>query len=395
MVSLSKTPQNSYARKDSHSDGPVALQRSDQFVGRTTNWLYDHLRHVPRYTPVVLCDTLANRDKFPLLEAWSLKHKNFTRRLWRYIAGDRLYPSDDWRLKRLAPCILHSHFGYIAVHDITLQRVLDVPWIVSFYGADVYQLGLQEEWREMYVRLFDCATRVLALGPVMAAHLKQLGCPCEKIVVHPLGVDVSGLPNKSRLLRPGEPLKILFAGTFREKKGIQYVIEAAALARRAGVRFELRLVGDAGGKVGDRETKDAVFRQIRRLGLENIVTHHSFLSFRELAALALRSHVFVAPSITAENGDTEGTPFILQQMMATGMPVIATTHSDIPYVFGELHHLLVPERDAHAIVHRLQRYADDPETLVTDGAAMRERIRRSFNVSKCAAHLSQIYDEVQ
>ena len=148
MVSLSKKPQNSYARKDSHSDGPVALQRSDQFVGRTTNWLYDHLRHVPRYTPVVLCDTLANRDKFPLLEAWSLKHKNFTRRLWRYIAGDRLYPSDDWRLKRLAPCILHSHFGYIAVHDITLQRVLDVPWIVSFYGADVYQLGLPEEWRE-------------------------------------------------------------------------------------------------------------------------------------------------------------------------------------------------------------------------------------------------------
>src|SRR2546425_557328 len=43
---------------------PVALQRCDAFVGRTTNWLYDHLRFVPRYTPLVLCDNLMLRDEF-------------------------------------------------------------------------------------------------------------------------------------------------------------------------------------------------------------------------------------------------------------------------------------------------------------------------------------------
>src|SRR5258705_2347097 len=31
----------------------IALQRTGEFVGRTTNWLYDHLRFLPRYTPPV------------------------------------------------------------------------------------------------------------------------------------------------------------------------------------------------------------------------------------------------------------------------------------------------------------------------------------------------------
>jgi hypothetical protein len=39
----------------------IELQRTDEFFGRTTNSLYDYLRFVPRCTPTVVCDTLANR----------------------------------------------------------------------------------------------------------------------------------------------------------------------------------------------------------------------------------------------------------------------------------------------------------------------------------------------
>lgn len=377
------------------AEGVVALQRCDQFVGRTVNWLYDHLRFVPRYTPAVFCNTLANRDEFPALEAWSLQPEGLTRRIWRRVTGDRLYPSDLWRLKRIAPCLLHSHFGYVAVEDHVLQQTLEVPWVVSFYGADVYQLGRRVEWQQTYAAVFDKAAHVLALGPVMAVHLEQLGCPGEKITIHPLGVDVENLPSAPRVLKSGEPLKILFAGTFREKKGIPYVVEAAALARQAGVPLELHLVGDAMEKPGDRESKEAIFRQIRHHALDDVVTHHSFLSFQKLIALALRSHIFVAPSVTAADGDAEGTPFVLQQMMATGMPVITTIHSDIPYLFGEYGHLLVPERDAKAIADRLQGYMDAPNTLAADGAILYDQIRRAFDVRNCAARLSDLYDALR
>jgi colanic acid/amylovoran biosynthesis glycosyltransferase len=377
------------------STGAVALQRCDQFVGRTMNWLYDHLRFLPRYTPVVLCDWLLNRAEFSAMEARGLKREVLSRRLWRRVAGPRPYPTDRLWLVRRRPRLLHSHFGYVAAEDLALQRVLEVPWVVSFYGADVYQVGRLAEWQQRYLRVFEAADRVLALGPVMARHLARLGCPERKLGVHALGVDVRGLPSQPRTLQPGAPLEVLFAGTLREKKGIEYVVEGAARARRAGVRLKLHLVGEELGKPGDRETRDRVFRAIGRLGLADAVVHHPFLAFHQLVELALGAHVFAAPSVTAADGDAEGTPFVLQQMMATGMPAIATAHSDIPYVFGEHAHLLVPERDAGGIAERLQRYADDPDTLVTDGMALRERIRRAFDVRDRAGELGLTYDALR
>jgi colanic acid/amylovoran biosynthesis glycosyltransferase len=372
----------------------AVLNTCDLFVGRTTNWLYDHLRCIPRHEPFVYCDDLRNRAEFPLLGArrragWRLSH-----RVWRRVMGERLYPADARWLRRLRPALLHSHFGYVAVHDFALRAALDVPWLVGFYGADVYELGRLPEWRDKYAPLFEQARRVLALGPEMARALERLGCPPDKLLVHPLGVDAGSIPSRPRVMRRGDSLKILFAGTFREKKGVEYVIRGAAAARRHGVPLHLTLVGDAAGKAGDRETKDAIFGEIRRLDMESVVTHHSFVEFDRLLELALDSHVFLAPSVTGENGDAEGTPFVLQQMMATGIAVIATRHSDIPYIFGEHAGQLVPERDADAIAARLVAYAEDPERLGRDGTALYERIRTALDVRHCAVRLSEIYDEV-
>lgn len=45
---------------------------------------------------------------------------------------------------------------------------------------------------------------------------------------------------------------------------------------------------------------------------------------------SLGAHVFLAPSVTASDGDAEGTPFVLHQMMATGMPAPSGSVSYLP-----------------------------------------------------------------
>lgn len=370
-----------------------ALHATNDFVGRTMNWLYDHLRLVPRYDNAVLCHRLQNRDEFPDIPARELRARSLSRRLWRRVAGAQLFPSDWFWLKRFQPSVFHSHFGYVAVENVDLARSLGVPWFVSFYGADVYEMGRLEEWRTKYAPMFDTAARVLALGPVMAEALAAIGCPREKIRVHPLGVDANDLPLRARTRAVGEPLRVLFAGTFREKKGIRYLIEGVGLAANRGARIELDLVGDAAGKAGDSEVKAEVLQMARDLRLAAPVRHHTFVKFKELVDMAMNAHVFVAPSITGADGDSEGTPFVLQQMMSTGMACVSTVHADIPYLFGEHRGMLVPERDSTAIADWLMRYWERPELMTGHGTALARQIRTHFDARACAASLSGLYDE--
>jgi len=358
------------------------------------NWLYDHLRLVPRYDNAVLCHRLQNRDEFPAIPARELRARSVPRRLWRHVAGARLFPSDWLWLKRFGPCVFHSHFGYVAVENIELAQSLDVPWFVSFYGADVYEMGRLEEWRRKYAPMFETAARVLALGPVMADTLAAIGCPREKISIHPLGVDALDLPLRARHRAEGEPMRVLFAGTFREKKGIRYVVEGVALAAARGVQIELDLVGDAAGKAGDLEIKSEVLQMARELRLAAPVRHHTFVKFKDLVDMAMNAHVFVAPSVTGADGDSEGTPFVLQQMMSTGMACVSTVHADIPYLFGEHAGLLVPERDSAAVADWLVRYWESPDLMAGHGMALAGQIRRHFDAHSCAATLSDLYDDV-
>lgn len=374
--------------------GRVALESYEEFVGRTTNWLYDYLTHVPRHRLIVLTQEIVNRTEFPQLEAWALDKHSFARRIWRRFAGRRMYPSDAKRLRAIKAGILHSHFGYTAVEDDEIHRIIETPWISSFYGADVYQLSRLPEWRSRYERLFSMCDRVLALGPKMKAELQKIGCPADKLTVQPIGVDCAMLPSASRVLPTNGVLKILFAGSFREKKGLQYLIEAVHLLNRQGVRFELDIVGDSSKKPGDEETKRMALQLISRFNLEALIRLHSWLEFRNLIRLALDSHVFVGPSVTAADGDAEGTPFVLQQMMATRMACIATRHSDIPFVYGDLSYLLVPERDSRAIADRLQAYVDSPHLLIEHGTALRQQVLTKFDIRQCATKLAAVYDTV-
>ena len=315
-----------------------------------------------------------------------------SRNIWRSLTGRDVNPFVSRRIKLRAPRVLHSHFAYVAVDDLGLARELDVPWVVSFYGADVYALGRIADWRARYEPMFRDATCILALGPVMATEIAQLGCPSDKIRIHPLGVDTARLPFRLRRLDSGGPLRVLFAGTFREKKGIPFALQAIAMLRQERVPVEFHLVAEAYSKPGDSETKAAALRLIEELGIVDAVVLHPLLAFSDLVDLALRCHVFVGPSVTAGDGDAEGTPFVLQQMMATGMPVIATKHSDIPYIFGELSGLLVPERDAAAIAARLLEYATNPALLIEHGNLLRSRISEGFSVHDCASRLCDLYD---
>ena len=123
---------------------------------------------------------------------------------------------------------------------------------------------------------------------------------------------------------------------------------------------------------------------IRWLGYQ---PHDVFM--REAAA----AQVFLAPSVTAADGDTEGgAPVSLLEVQATGLPVVATTHADIPEVTrpGESA-FLVPERDVDALAERLAFLLDHPELWPAMGQAGREHVQRSFDALAQGRKLEALY----
>lgn len=144
--------------------------------------------------------------------------------------------------------------------------------------------------------------------------------------------------------------------------------------------------------IGDGPLRRQLENLVRQSKLDSIVTFHGALDGREIAEILDRSHLFVLTSVTAQNGDQEGTPVSLLEAQAAGLPVISTRHSGIPeIVMDGKSGFLIPERDVHALADCLIRLLDHPELWPDLGQNGRAWVEKNFEASKCTDALLDIY----
>src|SRR5262249_41516526 len=141
-----------------------------------------------------------------------------------------------------------------------------------------------------------------------------------------------------------------------EKKGIPYAIEALGILR-SDVDVHVTIVGDAGTEPGGIEEKVKILSAINRSGLGECTKLIGYVDRARLHELAYEHHIFLHPSVTASNGDTEGgAPVCIAEMLATGMPVVSSQHCDIPEVMGAGNRgFLARERDSMDIAACMRR----------------------------------------
>lgn len=292
-------------------------------------------------------------------------------------------------LVRSNPAVVHAHFGTAGVLVAPACELLGVPLVTSFYGFDVGSLPRMAGGRGVYDRLFSAAAALTAEGPALARTLIALGAPRDKIRILPLAYPSSLLDEPEPRPHPGDDeFELLQVARFVEKKGIDITLRALALVRRAGIRARLSLVGD--GPL--RPTLELL---IDELGLRDAVFLPGFVTQSDLGQLFARAHVYVQPSRTAPDGDTEGGhPAILVEALARGVPVVATTHADIPLVVREeVTGLLSPENDAEALARNLVRLANDRQTLAAMALAARKMTLRRHHPATVRSLQERIYRE--
>jgi glycosyltransferase involved in cell wall biosynthesis len=208
------------------------------------------------------------------------------------------------------------------------------------------------------------------------------GRPCVQI---PRGVDLHSFvpaqsPAEARaaLGTPAGRLVVLFVGSLsREKRPDRAVRLAGELARR-GLDVELWVIGDG-----------PLRAEVERAAAQCAATVRMFGSRRDVATLMGAADLLVLTS------DTEGTPGVVLEAAAVGLPVIATRVGGVAECLCEgSTGMLVPAGDESAMVAVTAGLLADPATRSRMAAEGPAWVSSGFSLDRIADRYLELYENV-
>ena len=287
--------------------------------------------------------------------------------------GERKYP------------IVHAQFGPFGLYALKLIQVgaINGALVTSFRGYDATKDLHADPGR--YAELFRKGRLFLPVSESMARKLVDAGCDPSKIHVLHSGIDCAKFKYTEPRPRERQPTRLVSIGRLVEKKGVQYALKAVAQVISSGRAIVYGIVGD--GPLG-REIE----HHIERLGVAKHVRLIGWRNHREIVAMMEASHILLAPSVTAEDGDEEGIPNVIKEAMAVGLPVISTKHAGIPELVtdGESG-FLVAERSVNDLAERIIYLCDHPEIWPQISRAARRKVETEFDIGGLSLKLVNLY----
>jgi len=376
----------------------VVAHSVNPFLFGTGSWVYTQLVGLRRWRAIVVCKRRENREDFPFEDVFALVDRPLPMQLLERL-GRRLsagtFPFMKKALESKGARLLHSHFASQGWTDLSLARATSVPHLTSFYGADIWKNSRDPMWRERYTGLFAAGTTFLVEGNAMRAKVESLGCPREKILVQHLGVELEGATFAERKLPSDRRVRILASGRAVEKKGHELAVKAFARARREApdLRLSLMIIAKSDD---EKQRLERIQSLVREEGVEDAVDFPPPRSYADYRKSLYDYQVFFAPSLHAANGDAEGgAPVSVIDMSATGMPIVASRHCDIPEVAPDgVSGVLFDEGNVEQAAAALLQVAHAPERWSAWGRAGRAHVEQEYSLARQVERLQEIYDSI-
>ena len=292
-------------------------------------------------------------------------------------------------LKNRTYDIIHCQDGLLGLRCLALRRVglIQGKLITSFRGADATKepKGVKSH---MYDALFQEGDLFLAVCQHLKNRLIELGCNAKKVRVHRSAIDCSRFRFVTRGLNGTDEVRLVTTARLVEKKGLEYSIRAVAKVAAYGRNIHYQIVGDG-------VLRQDIQKLIEALELRDMVHLVGWKSHRELIEILSGAHIYISPSITAQDGDQEGIPNALKEAMAIGLPVIGTRSGGIPELITDgVSGFLVPERDVDALAERITYLIGNPEIWPAMGRAGRVMVEEHYDINKLSGELVDIYQNL-
>jgi hypothetical protein len=202
---------------------------------------------------------------------------------------------------------------------------------------------LQAEW--------EAADKIVAASEFVRTSLLACGVPEDKIVVFPYGVTLSTQGARLPDYDGTRPLRVLFAGNARLRKGIHHLLQAAETLGPKAV--DLRVVGEVGLKPEPLARFAAVADFRGRVPRSEMPDHFHW------------ADVFILPTLI------EGSATVVYEALSFGLPAVVTPNAGSVVEDGHDGQVIAAS-SPEAIVTALGLYLDDPQRLHAQAAAARE-----------------------
>jgi colanic acid/amylovoran biosynthesis glycosyltransferase len=285
-------------------------------------------------------------------------------------------------IRAFDPDVIHAHWAtYPSTVAWALGHMLEKPFGFTCHANDIFvnnQL-LREKIESAQVAVTISNYNVNWLTEHSTPHARH-----RLHVVH-CGVDLAAIPFRPGSISEREPGLILAVGRLDATKGFEVLLDALAVLARKGRRVRCRIFGDG-------PFKAKIEAAIARNGLAKAVELSGARAQAEVLAALYASSIFVLPSVVTTTGDRDGIPVSLMEAMAAGTPSVSTRISGIPELIeDEKEGFLVPERDAPALAHALERLLDDPGLGERMAVAARLKVEREFDATTEARKLLNLF----
>ncbi|MCB0704383.1 MAG: glycosyltransferase family 4 protein [Saprospiraceae bacterium] len=382
------------------------LHLFDRYLNSTMNWAFQLLQHCPDIEHLIAAPIFVENEFLRgAFEFWpSPYQQTLPKNEWEIsgvqqsmarlgMRSGHFHRQLIRKIRRKPPQLLHAHFASMGWQALGPAQKTGLPLVVSFYGYDYEQLPFRKPvYKKRYRQLFEKATAFVVEGPHGAGILQGMGCPDEKIHIIPLGVDVQKISFWPRKKASGQ-LKMLQAATFTQKKGHLYAIQAVEKALKDCPGLHLTLLGEAQDKGLHQELKEYV----RRHKLSANIVFEDFVPTAKFQEFLLQFDLFIHPSCYAEDHDCEGgAPIVLLDAQASGLPVISTTHCDIP---AEVIHLktgwLAEEKDVEELAAGIRNFFQMPAgEFEAYSRAARAHVVEHFDIETSGRNLRNLYTQI-
>jgi len=284
--------------------------------------------------------------------------------------------------------IAHCHFapnGDLAAM-LKYLGAFDGKIVTTLHGEIGY--SRKKKYRKGYETLFEMGDLFLPMSNKERQNLVNLGCDPQKIMVHRMGVDLRKFPFPAGIPAHNRKVKLLTVGRLVEKKGVEYAIRAVAkvVPRYPGIEYKIG---------GDGPLSKDLQDLINHLNLNEKVKILGFQLQEEIIDLINDADLFLAPSVTSQDGDIEGIPVAIMEAMARGLPVLSTRHAGIPELVEDgKSGFLVAERDPDALAEKLVYLIQHQDFLPGMGSAGRDFIERHHDINKLNDQMVQMFQQL-